>query len=101
MALLLSGGLFFFVVGTIGLLRFPDTLTRAHSAAKCDTLGAALCLMSLIVYNGLNYSALKLLLIILFLWITNPTATHLIAFSIHKKKSKIEKTNGVEIDENF
>ncbi|MGF7056609.1 monovalent cation/H(+) antiporter subunit G [Brassicibacter mesophilus] len=88
MALLLSGGLFFFIVGTVGLLRFPDTLTRAHSAAKCDTLGAVLCLMSLIVYNGFGYSAAKLLLIILFLWITNPTATHLIAHSIHKKNKK-------------
>lgn len=77
--ILVLGGLFFLVVGTIGLMRFPDMLTRMHSAAKCDTLGAALILTALIIYNGLNIVSLKLLLIILFLWLTNPTATHLIA----------------------
>ena len=77
--MLVLGGLFFLVVGTIGLMRFPDMLTRMHSAAKCDTLGAFLILTALIIYNGLNIVSLKLLLIILFLWLTNPTATHLIA----------------------
>ncbi|QGU96625.1 cation:proton antiporter [Clostridium bovifaecis] len=75
----ISGGLFFFMVGTVGLLRFPDMFTRAHSAAKCDTLGAMLSLIALVIYNGLNIVSLKLMLIILFIWLTNPTATHLIA----------------------
>lgn len=74
----LLGGLFFFLVGTVGLIRFPDMYTRAHSAAKCDTLGAVLSLVALIIYNGVNIVSLKLLLIILFIWITNPVATHLI-----------------------
>jgi multicomponent Na+:H+ antiporter subunit G len=82
----LSGGLFFLLVGTIGILRFPDLYTRAHSAAKCDTLGAVLCLFALMLYNGLNFSSFKLLLIIVFLWITAPTATHLIAKAYHKGK---------------
>lgn len=77
--ILILGGLFFFVVGTVGLIRFPDMLTRVHSASKCDTLGAALILLALILYNGLNVVSLKLILIILFIWLTNPTATHLIA----------------------
>jgi multicomponent Na+:H+ antiporter subunit G len=75
----LTGGLFFLLVGTIGILRFPDLYTRAHSAAKCDTLGAILCLFALMLYSGFNFSSLKLLLTIVFLWITAPTATHLIA----------------------
>jgi len=44
MYVLMSGGLFFLFVGTIGLLRLPDVMTRVHSAAKCDTLGALLCI---------------------------------------------------------
>ena len=76
--ILFSGGLFFFSVGTIGLLRLPDFFTRAHSAAKCDTLGALLCLFGLIVYSGFTTTSLKLLVIIVFIWISNPTATHLI-----------------------
>ncbi|WIF95860.1 monovalent cation/H(+) antiporter subunit G [Caminicella sporogenes] len=83
----LFGGLFFLTVGTIGLLRFPDVFTRAHSAAKCDTLGAILCLISLIIYDGLNFSGIKLLLTIVFLWITSPTATHLIARAAYNQEN--------------
>jgi multicomponent Na+:H+ antiporter subunit G len=87
------GGVFFFFVGTVGILRFPDLFTRAHSAAKCDTLGAVLCLIGLMIYSGLNFTSLKLLLVISFLWITNPTATHLIskaAFMREKNKKIME-----------
>jgi multicomponent Na+:H+ antiporter subunit G len=85
-AIFLLGGLFFFAVGTIGILRFPDLFTRAHSAAKCDTLGAVLCLIALMIYSGFNYVSFKLLLVIIFLWITNPTATHLIAKAAYTQK---------------
>lgn len=74
----IMGGLFFFMVGTLGILRFPDVLTRVHSAAKCDTLGALLSLVGLIIFNGFNSITLKLVLILFFIWVTNPTATHLI-----------------------
>ncbi|WP_053954921.1 monovalent cation/H(+) antiporter subunit G [Inediibacterium massiliense] len=86
--ILLLGGLFFFVVGTIGILRFPDLFTRLHSAAKCDTLGAVLCLLALMVYNGFHFTSIKLFLIIIFLWITNPTATHLISKAAFIRKNK-------------
>ena len=81
-SLLMSSGLFFFIIGTVGLIRFPDALTRAHGAAKCDTLGALLCTLSLLILTGFTGAAFKLILIILFIWITNPTATHLIARGI-------------------
>lgn len=82
------GGLFFFIVGTLGILRFPDALTRAHGAAKCDTLGAALCLFGLMIYSGFTTATVKLLLVIVFVWITNPTATHAIARGILRSKSE-------------
>lgn len=82
------GGLFFLTVGTIGLLRFPDVFTRAHSAAKCDTLGAILCLTSLMIYSGFTFSSVKLLLTIIFLWITAPTATHIIAKSAYTQTGR-------------
>jgi multicomponent Na+:H+ antiporter subunit G len=86
MSVFLLGGLFFFSVGTIGLLRFPDLFTRAHSAAKCDTLGAVLSLIALMIYSGWNYPSLKLLLVLVFLWTTNPMATHLIAKAVFLKR---------------
>jgi len=81
------GGIFFFFVGSLGLIRFPDALTRAHGAAKCDTLGAILILIGLIFQTGFGFASLKLVLVIVFLWITNPTATHAIAKAIRGGKN--------------
>lgn len=89
-ALLLYGGVFFFFVGSVGLIRFPNTLTRAHGAAKCDTLGAMLSLSALVVYDGITFSSLKLIVTIAFLWLTNPTATHLIGNSVFSKTKGTE-----------
>jgi multicomponent Na+:H+ antiporter subunit G len=85
-AFLLVSGLFFFVVGTIGILRFPDIYTRAHSSAKCDTLGTILTLSGLCVYNGINFITFKILLIVGFIWITSPTATHIITKAHYEKE---------------
>ncbi len=84
----MMGGLFFLSVGAIGLIRFPDIFTRAHAAAKCDTLGAILCLLGLTIYSGVNYSSLKLIIVLVFLWITAPTATHVIAKAAYETKDK-------------
>lgn len=91
MAIFLLGGLFFFAVGTIGILRFPDLFTRAHSASKCDTLGAVLSLVAVMIYSGWGFSSLKLLIVIIFLWITNPTATNLISKAVFIQKEKNKK----------
>ncbi|MBA1333758.1 MAG: Na(+) H(+) antiporter subunit G [Firmicutes bacterium] len=77
-AVFMAAGLFFFTAGTIGLLRLPDVYTRTHGATKCDTLGALLCIIALMIYNGLSLGIVKLLLLMVFLWIANPTAAHLI-----------------------
>ena len=81
--LFLAGGLFFTFVGSIGLLRFPDFYTRLHATGKCDTLGTGLIILGLILYHLLHYSetplvAAKLLFLMLFIFIANPTATHAI-----------------------
>lgn len=96
MSIFMMGGLFFFMVGTLGILRFPDIFTRAHSAAKCDTLGALLCMTGLIVYNGFDVVSLKIFLILVFVWITNPTATHLIAKAEYLRGNSLKDTNGVD-----
>ncbi|KGI38185.1 monovalent cation/H(+) antiporter subunit G [Clostridium tetani] len=95
------GGLFFFLVGTIGILRLPDVFTRIHSAAKCDTLGVLLTITALIIFNGFKVTSLKLFLILIFIWITNPTATHLIGkaqYGINKPKVT---EDGVKNNENI
>ncbi len=88
---LMAGGLFFFLVGTLGMLRLPDVMTRIHSAAKCDTLGALLCISALLLYSDGGFIAWKLVLVIAFLWITAPTASHLIAKVEYKSEQQEEE----------
>jgi multicomponent Na+:H+ antiporter subunit G len=73
------GGVFFLLMGAIGLLRFPDFYTRMHAAGKCDTLGSLLVLLGLAFYAGFNLTSAKILFIALFIFITSPTATHAMA----------------------
>lgn len=72
-------GLAFVLIGTIGVLRFPDFYTRLHAAGVTDTLGAELMLLGLILQADSGFTAAKLVLIGLFLFLTSPTATHALA----------------------
>lgn len=76
---LIVGGVFFLTVSSIGLLRLPDFYTRTHAVGKSETLGAILTLSGLAVYNGWELSTFKILFILIFVLIANPTATHAIA----------------------
>jgi multicomponent Na+:H+ antiporter subunit G len=80
----LLAGMFFFVVGVVGLLRLPDVYCRLHATTKCDTLGAGLILFGLVLFAGISVDSVKLLLIILFIWLTNPTASHIIAHAAYR-----------------
>lgn len=76
--ILLLGGAFFLVVSCIGIIRLPDFYTRSHAAGKSETLGAILLLGGLAAYNGLSIVTVKILLILLFVLLANPVATHAI-----------------------
>jgi multicomponent Na+:H+ antiporter subunit G len=54
---LVSAGAFFFLAGTVGLLRFPDTLTRLHALTKADNLGLGLVVIGLLPRAGGLYAA--------------------------------------------
>lgn len=95
--ILLGIGVFFNVLASIGLLRFPDVYTRLHSGTKCTTFGSIFIIGSVIIlglktwYLGdVNGSVLAIhsagaLLAIL---ITNPTGAHAIARAAHKSGVK-------------
>jgi len=76
--LLLTGGAFG-VIGGIGLLRFPDFYTRLHAAGVTETLCAILIVLGLVLQSGFSLLTIKLLLILVFLLFTAPTATHALA----------------------
>ncbi len=85
-------GSFFAVSGGVGLLRFPDFFSRLHPAGMTDTLGAALIMIGLMFQAGFNLISVKLLMILAFLLITNPTATHALAKSaLHGKQQPLTK----------
>lgn len=77
------GGCFFLVAGAVGLIRLPDVYTRIHSAGVIDTVGAALILVGLAFYGGLTLATVKLLLILVFIFITSPTATNALANAVY------------------
>ena len=69
----------FSIVGAIGLLRFPDFYTRLHAAGITDTLGTWLILLGVLLQVESWLVAIKLALIVVFLFFTSPTATHALA----------------------
>ena len=96
---LMLGGVFFLTVSSIGLLRLPDFYARTHAVGKSETLGAILTLSGLAVYNGWELSTFKILFILIFVLLANPTATHAISRAAlrsglppwtRKKKDNIE-----------
>lgn len=76
---LLVFGLFVFFTSVLGLFQFKNVLNRMHAAAMGDTLGMFCILAGLIFLHGFNLAGFKTFLVLLFLWITNPVASHLIA----------------------
>ena len=88
---LMCAGLFVLSVATIGIFRFSTMLNRIHVAAKCDTLGALLMLSGLIVLSGFTVYSLKLGLVIVFLWLCNPAASHLVARAEVKTNPNLEQ----------
>ena len=72
-------GSFFLLVGTLGLLRFPDFYSRTHAATKCDTLGAGSILLALVLYRGLDPASATILAIAVLVLISSPTSAHALA----------------------
>ena len=84
----LLGGAVFLLVGAIGLLRFPDFYTRLHAVSVCDTMGAGLVLIGLMLQGGLSLVTVKLLLIFDFMLFSGPTAGHALAAAALQGKLK-------------
>lgn len=82
--LLITVGLFFFIGGSIGIIRLPDFYSRLHAAGTLDTMGLFFTMSGLILYLLQEFTlvnvmtGLKIALIVIFFFITSPTATHAI-----------------------
>ncbi len=74
--ILIALGCFFIIVAAVGVVRFPDVYSRVHPAGKGDTLGQSLILVGLMLQTGFTFTSLKIVLILAFIAVANPTATH-------------------------
>ena len=72
-------GMIVLLVGALGLLRLPDFYSRTHAASMTDTAGAGFILVGLMLIAGFSLVTAKLLLILVFLLMTSPTAGHALA----------------------
>ncbi len=78
-AALLISGLIIFLVELFGVFRMNYVLNRMHAAAMGDTLGISFSLVGLMIFSGLNFTTLKIMLIVIFLWFSSPVSSHLLA----------------------
>ena len=74
-----SAGAFFFFAGTIGLLRFPDTLTRLHALTKADNLGLGFVVLGLLLQAASLRDDLKLVTVWFLVLLAGATVSQLIA----------------------
>jgi multicomponent Na+:H+ antiporter subunit G len=86
-AAVVAGG-FFFLAGTVGLLRFPDSLTRLHALTKADNLGLGLVVLGLLPLVDSASAGLKLACIWLLVLLSGATAGQLIARVLHQDESR-------------
>ncbi|MBI5208321.1 MAG: monovalent cation/H(+) antiporter subunit G [Candidatus Firestonebacteria bacterium] len=77
-------GVFFFIIGTVGLLRFPDIYCRIHATTKCDTLGAGAILIAVAIYEHNLFVSLKLIAICFLVFVYSPTIGHIVSRTAYR-----------------
>ncbi len=75
---LLLGG-FFFLAGTLGLLRFPDVYSRLHALTKADNVGLGLVVAGLSLQSGSAAAAGKMILVWVLVLVASSSVAHLVA----------------------
>lgn len=91
-------GLLFNLFGCIGLVRLPDVYNRLQAATKCVTLGTCLVLLGIIIFPCIGCVGIdfKVMLCIIFILITSPTAAHALARGAHASGVKLWKKSVVD-----
>ncbi len=72
------------VIGSLGLVRFPDFYTRTHAATVVGVGSFSLALLAIFVGTFWSDFSVKILAILLINLFANPTATHAIADAAYK-----------------
>ena len=78
-SLCVLAGIVIFFTELYGVFHFKYVLNRMHAAAMGDTLGISACLIGLMIFSGLNFTTLKMFLVIVFLWFASPVSSHVLS----------------------
>jgi len=91
-------GLFFNLVGSVGIHRLPDVYTRLHAATKCTTFGSIFLILAVIVQSAgiwalegdssQSVMCIHVVLALVALLVTNATSAHAIARAAHRSGEK-------------
>jgi multicomponent Na+:H+ antiporter subunit G len=81
-------GAIFFLAGTLGLLRFPDTMTRLHALTKADNLGLGLVVLGLLPQVDGVLTGLKLVAVWLLVLLSGAAASQLIARAARRREPR-------------
>lgn len=80
-------GLFFMLVGAIGVVRLPDAFNRLHAASKCSTLGMMGLALAACLHVGAADVIAKSIALILFIYVSTPVGSHMLAKAAHRDKA--------------
>jgi multicomponent Na+:H+ antiporter subunit G len=80
----ICAGATFFMAGSVGLLRFPDSLTRLHALTKADNLGLGLIVLGLLPQADSLLGGLKLVAVWLLVQLAGATVAQLIAHALRR-----------------
>lgn len=93
---LMLGSISFTFISAVGLIRLPDVYSRSHLATETDTLGAGLALAAVGLSMGIQAETIKLLFLLTFIFITNPTAAHAVARAALEDGIEPERRTGTD-----
>lgn len=97
--ILLCLGVLMYVFEIVGIIKYKFVLNRMHVAGMGDTLALLLSMAGLMLISGINFTTLKFGLIVVFLWFTSPTSSHLISGLEALTDDEVGKYAEVQVDD--
>lgn len=95
-ALLILVGAIISVISAFGMIRLPDVYTRSHAATKSATLSVLCALFGAFIYFWIHdgYVSIRLILGIIFVFITAPVAGHLVCRAAYRSRVPLAEGSG-------
>ena len=84
------------LIGAMGIVRFPDVYNRIHANTVVVVGGAILTMIGAGILGGLSIFTLKVIVIVIFIFLTNPVSAHAIARAAHRSGVKLWRRSVVD-----